>query len=44
MIVNIIKDLIKLDLSPVIKILNGTKNKNTLKKTFDLNSKFLFKK
>ena len=44
MIVNIIKDLIKLDLSPVIKTLNGTKNKNTLKKIFDLNSKFLFKK
>ena len=44
MIVNIIKDLIKLDLSPVIKILNGTKNKNILKKIFDLNYKFLFKK
>ena len=41
---NIIKDLIKLDLSPVIKILNGTKNKNTLKKIFSLKPKFLFRK
>ena len=31
---NIIKDLIKLDLSPVIKILNGTKNKNTMGKLY----------
>ena len=41
---NIIKDFIKLDLSPEIKILNGIKIKKALKKNFDLVSKFVFKK
>tara|TARA_B110000259_G_C13900698_1_gene356749 strand:+ start:247 stop:675 length:429 start_codon:yes stop_codon:yes gene_type:complete len=41
---NIIKDFIKFDLSPEIKMLNGIKIKKVLKKIFDLMSKSLSKK